>query len=219
MITGLDLVEWQLRVAAGRTAAADAGRARDPRPCHRGADLRRRPGAGFPAVDRHARASAAAGAKRRHVRVDTGVREGDAITPHYDPMIAKLIVWDEDRGAAVRPAGVPRSPDTRSSACRPISAAARDRRASRLRGGRGRYRLHRAPQSHCCRSAFREPAVLAAAALKVLAELRASRVPSADPWSPWNVGDAWRMNGDGYQDLHLRSRRRAHSDTCAPAAG
>ena len=36
------------------------------------------------------------------MRVDTGVREGDLITPHYDPMIAKLIVWGEDRAAAVR---------------------------------------------------------------------------------------------------------------------
>src|ERR1019366_142815 len=36
------------------------------------------------------------------VRVDTGVREGDSITPYYDPMIAKLIVWGPDRDAATR---------------------------------------------------------------------------------------------------------------------
>jgi 3-methylcrotonyl-CoA carboxylase alpha subunit len=36
------------------------------------------------------------------VRVDTGVREGDEITPYYDPMIAKLIVHGEDRAAALR---------------------------------------------------------------------------------------------------------------------
>ena len=35
------------------------------------------------------------------MRVDTGVEQGDAITPHYDPMIAKLIVWDSDRAAAL----------------------------------------------------------------------------------------------------------------------
>ena len=35
------------------------------------------------------------------VRVDSGVRQGDAITPHYDPMIAKLIVWGEDRAIAL----------------------------------------------------------------------------------------------------------------------
>jgi 3-methylcrotonyl-CoA carboxylase alpha subunit len=36
-----------------------------------------------------------------HVRVDSGVRSGDAITPFYDPMIAKLIVWGEDRAQAL----------------------------------------------------------------------------------------------------------------------
>ena len=37
-----------------------------------------------------------------HVRVDTGVVEGDEVSVHYDPMIAKLIVWDETRDAALR---------------------------------------------------------------------------------------------------------------------
>ncbi|MFX6258308.1 3-methylcrotonyl-CoA carboxylase, partial [Acinetobacter baumannii] len=36
-----------------------------------------------------------------HVRVDTGVEEGDSITPYYDPMIAKLIVWGKDRDEAL----------------------------------------------------------------------------------------------------------------------
>ena len=35
-----------------------------------------------------------------HVRIDTGVEQGDEITLHYDPMIAKLIVWDHDRDSA-----------------------------------------------------------------------------------------------------------------------
>ena len=37
-----------------------------------------------------------------HIRIDTGVRQGDAVSIHYDPMIAKLIVWDENRSAALR---------------------------------------------------------------------------------------------------------------------
>jgi acetyl/propionyl-CoA carboxylase alpha subunit len=36
-----------------------------------------------------------------HVRIDSGVEQHDEISPHYDPMIAKLIVWDETRGLAV----------------------------------------------------------------------------------------------------------------------
>jgi len=40
--------------------------------------------------------------ENRHVRVDTGVREGDTVTPFYDPMIAKVIVHDRDRASAMR---------------------------------------------------------------------------------------------------------------------
>jgi acetyl/propionyl-CoA carboxylase alpha subunit len=37
-----------------------------------------------------------------HVRIDTGVRQGDEISIYYDPMIAKLVVWDSDRNAALQ---------------------------------------------------------------------------------------------------------------------
>ncbi len=40
-------------------------------------------------------------AESLNVRIDTGVEEGDEITPYYDPMIAKLIVWDETRDRAL----------------------------------------------------------------------------------------------------------------------
>jgi 3-methylcrotonyl-CoA carboxylase alpha subunit len=40
-----------------------------------------------------------------HLRVDTGVRVGDDITPYYDPMIAKIIVWGRDRDEAIDRAG------------------------------------------------------------------------------------------------------------------
>ena len=100
-ITGLDLVELQLRVAAG-----------DPLPFTQedlvidGHAVEARiyaedPARGFlPATGRLTtlqmpRESAG-------VRIDTGVREGDRITPHYDPMIAKLIVHGADRNAALR---------------------------------------------------------------------------------------------------------------------
>jgi len=99
MITGLDLVEWQIRVAAG-----------EPLPC-RQEDLRIRGHAiearlyaedadhGFtPAIGTLAHFETPEASD--HVRLDAGVAPGDAITAHYDPMIAKLIAWDTDRDGA-----------------------------------------------------------------------------------------------------------------------
>ncbi len=96
-ITGVDLVEWQLRVAAGEplpVAQEDLaidGHAFEAR------IYAEDPAAGFlPATGRIGHLAFPADA-----RVDTGVRPGDTITPHYDPMIAKLIVHGRDRATAL----------------------------------------------------------------------------------------------------------------------
>jgi 3-methylcrotonyl-CoA carboxylase alpha subunit len=101
MITGLDLVEWQLRIAAGEPLPI----AQDQLTM-RGHAIEARIYAEDPAHDFlpstgklvHLRAPQAS----PHVRIDAGVEQGDSITPFYDPMIAKLIVWDETRELAVR---------------------------------------------------------------------------------------------------------------------
>jgi 3-methylcrotonyl-CoA carboxylase alpha subunit len=101
MITGLDLVEWQLRVAAGESLPltqeqiAFHGHAIEARIYAEDPDRDFLPSIGRIAYLRAPEASA-------QVRIDTGVREGDAISRHYDPMLAKLIVWGEDRAAALR---------------------------------------------------------------------------------------------------------------------
>ncbi|NNE79917.1 MAG: acetyl/propionyl/methylcrotonyl-CoA carboxylase subunit alpha [Silicimonas sp.] len=98
MITGLDLVALQLRVAEGEPLPFDQndivlhGHAVEARL------YAEDPAAGFlPATGRIAHMSLDPAA-----RVDTGVREGDEITPHYDPMIAKLITHGPDRRSALR---------------------------------------------------------------------------------------------------------------------
>ena len=77
-VTGLDLVEWQLRVAAGEALAAGAVADRFPRSCHRGAGVRRGPSAG---LSSQLRPSAAAGvaARASRVRVDAGFQSGDEV--------------------------------------------------------------------------------------------------------------------------------------------
>ena len=104
MITGLDLVEWQLRVAAGEPLPLR----QDELVIH-GHAIEARiyaedPERGFlPSIGRlaHLRAPATSAS----VRVDTGVRAGDVITAYYDPMIAKLIAHGEDRASALRRLG------------------------------------------------------------------------------------------------------------------
>lgn len=101
MISGQDLVEWQLRVAAG-----------EPLPCSQ--DQLKINGHAFEAriyaEDPDHDFLPATGvlkclqapAENAHVRVDTGVVEGDEVSIYYDPMIAKLVVWDTDRDRALQ---------------------------------------------------------------------------------------------------------------------
>jgi 3-methylcrotonyl-CoA carboxylase alpha subunit len=99
-VTGLDLVEWQLRVAAGEALPLTQAQL-----SLRGHAIEARiyaenPRSGFmPSVGRlvHLRPPPLS----PWVRIDTGVEEGDTITSYYDPLIAKLIVWGADRHQAL----------------------------------------------------------------------------------------------------------------------
>ncbi len=98
-ITGLDLVEWQLRVASGEKLPLDQadigvnGHAMEAR------IYAEDPEQGFvPSTGTIQRLNLPEGG---HVRVDTGVETGDEVSMHYDPMIAKLIVHDHSREACL----------------------------------------------------------------------------------------------------------------------
>ena len=140
MVTGEDLVEWQLRVAAGeplpkrQDELALCGHAIEARIYAEDPDRGFLPSTGTLV---HLRAPA----NGPSVRVDTGVCAGDGISPHYDPMIAKLIVHGEDRPAALRRLrrGAGRVRNRRRRVQRRFPAARR-----RARGFRLRQRRHRA---------------------------------------------------------------------------
>ncbi|CAN7164082.1 Acetyl-/propionyl-coenzyme A carboxylase alpha chain [compost metagenome] len=207
MITGQDLVEWQLRVAAGEPLPLTQdqlridGHALEARIYAENPDKQFLPSTGTlrflrtpPAVQfmRGEDAHGPAG-----IRIDAGVREGDTISPFYDPMIAKLIVWGKDRDEAL----------------------------ARMRQALMAYHvvglstnvafLQRLVSSQAFRTAdldtgliernekvlFPPPAPvgLEVIALAVAAlfdrEARERRIDAADQHSPWTHGGAWRLNG------------------------
>ncbi len=205
MITGQDLVEWQLRVAAG-----------EPLPCRQeelaisGHAIEVRVYAEDPAKNflpsigqlRHLRQPQ----ENAHVRVDTGVRQGDEVSMHYDPMIAKLIVWDHDRTRTVRRLqqaladfqviGVTANISFLAAvAANPAFAA-----AELDTGFIERHRADLFPET--------EPAsdrILALACLDVLLSRtrEAGEVAraSGDPFAPWHGTDGWRLNSDNFHRL------------------
>ena len=100
LITGQDLVEWQLIVASGGVLPLSQdqvmlnGHAFEARIYAEDPQQDFLPSTGRITFLRTPTVN-------RHVRIDSGVREGDEVSPYYDPMIAKLIVWDEDRDRAL----------------------------------------------------------------------------------------------------------------------
>ncbi len=106
-VTGVDLVELMLRVAAGERLPVSQDKIQTKGWAMEARIYAEDPVRGFvpsigrlkrwrpPAIDDRAQNKAA------YLRLDTGVREGDEVTPHYDPMLAKLVSYGPDRASAV----------------------------------------------------------------------------------------------------------------------
>jgi 3-methylcrotonyl-CoA carboxylase alpha subunit len=101
MISGQDLVEWQLRVAAGEKLPKSQQELTINGHAFEARIYAEDPSNGFlPATGQLNLLKTPLESK--HVRIDTGVRQGDEVSIFYDPMIAKLIVWDESREKALQ---------------------------------------------------------------------------------------------------------------------
>jgi 3-methylcrotonyl-CoA carboxylase alpha subunit len=217
MITGLDLVEWQLRVAAGERLPLDQAAierqghaiearlyaedpARDFLPAAGRLDLLR-----FPA-------------ETSALRVETGFRQSDWVTPYYDALIAKLIAWGANRGAALQGlqaalratklAGIASNRDflLRIVSNADFAAGAQDT---------GFIARHRA-------ALLPEPEVpiraLIAASLALLLE---RRVPQAriDVTSPWHSRDFWRLVVERGQWFRFHDGAQEHGVRLEPSDG
>ncbi|MBS0215539.1 MAG: acetyl/propionyl/methylcrotonyl-CoA carboxylase subunit alpha [Proteobacteria bacterium] len=203
MVTALDLVEWQLRVAAGeplplpQEAIWSSGHAMEVRLYAEDPDAGFLPGSGKLVRLRLPDTSS-------KVRIDSGVVEGDTVSIFYDPMIAKLVVRDNDRPRALarlREAlaqceieGPKSNIEFLERLVRhPIVVAGDidtgylDRHLDEFIGATSRSD-----------AGNRELHALAAAAMRMSSEETTAA-------SPWSTGDGWRVDGAGLTPLHLVS--------------
>ena len=102
MVTGLDLVEWQLRVAAGEPLPLKQADIRFEGHAIQARLYAEDPYAGFVPQTGKIRWWKPEAALHAGVRIDHGVHEGDVISPFYDPMVAKVIAHGRDRDDAIR---------------------------------------------------------------------------------------------------------------------
>ncbi len=208
MITGLDLVEWQLRVAAGEKLPLAQDEIRIDGHAIEARIYAEDPSQDFrPAPGRisHLRLPA----ENKHLRIDTGVTAGDTVTAHYDPMIAKLIAWDRDRSSALERLrgalgemqiagpvvnvpfllGVARHADVAAGA---VDTGFVERERCALSPD------HATDGGHCV------PIAAHAVAREWVAAAKHRATLSDDPRSPWAEAAGWRLNQKPCRDVRVR---------------
>ncbi|HXS03401.1 MAG TPA: acetyl/propionyl/methylcrotonyl-CoA carboxylase subunit alpha [Rhodanobacter sp.] len=206
---GVDLVEWQLRVAHGeplpltQQQVVSHGHAIEVRLYAEDPDQNFLPGSGKLQTLRLP-------APSKHVRLDGGVIEGDTVTIFYDPMIAKLIVWDENRPKALQRM---REALAASEIIGPKSNIGFLERLVRhpivVEGRIDTGYLDRHLEEFLVGDvAPSDDALFAAATAALLHD--ELHVPSAatDPHSPWARADAWRIGHAGKRIVALTSREQ-----------
>ena len=211
MVTGVDLVRWQIEVAAGLPLPLAQDDIR-----HRGHAIEARlyaedpqrnflPGSGR---IRGFHLPSAAG-----VRIDTGFREGDAISVHYDPMLAKLIVHADDRPLALQAmqdalaqchiAGLP----SNIAFLERLIAHPAVQRAEIDTGYLDRHLDEVLAEDGALPDSHRMAAVFFS--LK-----RAEAAQGADGADPWQARDFWRGHGQGRFRVRLRQGERFDTHLC-----
>jgi 3-methylcrotonyl-CoA carboxylase alpha subunit len=208
---GLDLVEWQLRVAAGeplplRQDQVHAhGHAIEVRLYAEDPDQNFLPGSGKLITLRLP-------APSPHVRLDGGVIEGDTVTIFYDPMIAKLIVFDINRTQALQRL---REALAASEIVGPKSNIAFLERLVRhpavVEGRIDTGYLDRHLEEFLVGDVAPTDQVLFSAATAALLHDECNiSAATADPHSPWACADAWRIGHSGKRIIALTLREQRH---------
>ncbi|HET8763853.1 MAG TPA: acetyl/propionyl/methylcrotonyl-CoA carboxylase subunit alpha [Rhodanobacter sp.] len=201
---GVDLVEWQLRVANGeplpltQDGVVSRGHAVEARLYAEDPEQNFLPGSGRLHTLRLPEPSG-------HVRIDGGVAEGDTVTIFYDPMIAKLIVWDEDRPRALtrmRQALAECEVEGPKSNIAFLERLVRHPAVVEARIDSGYLDRHLDEFV----AGQHEPdtrTLFAAATAALLSDEATPDVAPTDPHSPWAASDGWRIGRNGKRVIAL----------------
>ena len=242
-ITGLDLVEWQLRVASGEPLPLQQhelrihGHAIEARICAENPDAQFLPATGRLDVYRTpdgavefgfgaprpspptplpgGEGSVSSGTLVPEVRLDAGVREGDSISPYYDSMIAKLIVWGADRAQALArlDAALAQThivgPHTNVAFLRRVAASASFANADLDTALIERERA-------VLFDAAALPLEVAAAGVVAHALAAERALETADPWSR---RDGWRLHGSATRRFDIEAQGVHHMFRLERSAG
>jgi 3-methylcrotonyl-CoA carboxylase alpha subunit len=215
MISGQDLVEWQLKVAANETLPKTqqqlsiTGHAFEARIYAEDADNDFLPATGKLNLLKTPE-------QNKHVRIDTGVREGDEVSIFYDPMIAKLIVWDENREKALQR----------------LAKALRDYRIDGVTTNieflynvattnafieanidtgfieKNQHAIFNRGQQNSDKNRLLQQLATVALyqVLSLVNQAKLKAQKSSDPFSPWHLTNAWRSNEAHTQQIILAHR-------------
>ncbi len=204
MITSVDLVEWQLRVACGEKLPCGqedlhiSGHAVEARIYAEDPSNSFLPSTGKLFYLSTPKESG-------NVRIDTGIREGDEVSMEYDPMIAKLIVWDVDRSSAVR--RLHRALGEYHAAGVTTNVEFLRRVTEHPLFSSGGYDTGFIEQHESELFPARQKApdrILALAALYIMLSIAPNREDSdnsGDPYSPWNMTHGWRLNCRSFHEI------------------
>ena len=200
MVTGQDLVSWQLYVAAGEELPLSqdelsiTGHAVEARIYSENPQKNFLPATGIlhrlrPPVE------------STNLRLDTGVREGEEVTMFYDPMIAKLIAWDRDRPTALRRLGKALEQYEIAGVITNVEfLSAVVGHPSFVAGNLETGFIHKHKEDLIPVPGPVPDQALALACLDLL-QSRRGYVAPADPYSPWNRVDGWRLIDQGHDEL------------------